>query len=926
MRKKLIIIISCLVMFTSVGTASWISNMRDSFHPHYIPSSLTNHIKSAQKDTYVYGGGTYTNVYSNIFGDDTYVAATRTIDLGYSDEVLIINQNTYFTHTNSAIQYTESQFNSNSFHTNNGNTDKIMFEKSDGTTQDYYYSSKNNAASSKKTQITACNNWINYYYPDLKFNHYETSTSDVEVVKVTKRLYTVRLVGDIELQEGKTLSIGGFIGATTGAGFAGSVIEGDFVVLDLNGHTLKINKNATLNAYGYIIDTSKDINGMHKGKILNYGTIYSPFIIENYSGGGQTVATGAFGTAPFTLYSVPYLSCRTIFYSTAYLKGPSSLYPNESFNKIVVALIGPSGSNSLIEISSDSSVEKDSYNPVEDGLYSGEEYAQNFKTYFIFNGNIAVNTLKITVKVGITKTINMAEFGFVIPSYNHVIINSGTTTLGMRVDFLPGSTLYVAKEATVNLSYIELPASETLANKNLTIYGGIRTLSHMTADNGTTYGGTNYGVSYTYYNKYLESEGLINKAGNTEARANIEGNLVMTTNAHVLGGKINLSDQALDIINNHSSVQTYYKNYDYYAYISAVDLFINSTSAERIQSASSDKVCSSYNILPLVSKGKVVKTQNISSSFNSLNTTYDFSEGVFFSNSKTYAFIPSNSNEKDVSGNIREVTHDVSNHQIIYNNKRYSFYRNIFIENVSSTDGNIYVYDGSYSGYSTKGYNSINLSSNSVAYTYKYTATGTVETANYTQSRTRGSEYKLFQGYQWKDWNVSQEVWDSGVNLSLDESSIQTSNETKTTTNYNYSDVSINTYNYYSGISSKTYVEDYKSYSLAVRPSNCSKFSQNTTDINYYEIGTVSLLHTIVAGEYNTGWMINMSNPNITTSGDSNPGRNKTQTQTMTCQATLNNNYVEKDILWNINTTMYIICLKTSVKWNSTTNSWVRRT
>ncbi len=892
--KKRITLVSILSLFLAsmIGSASWYTNLNKTFEPNFNTSGLTNHLAGLNKtDSFIYDKGTTANGYTNISSDPSYDNEKNTINLGYKGKDLIINGNAYFTHKDAQIKYSESEY-------TDGNTFNALNAESD-----YKYFS-----------------WINECY------------------NTTNRLYTIKLIGNVTLAEGCTLSIGAFIGRTYMNGFNGPIIQGNFITLDLNGYTLKIEKGATLNAYGYIIDTSLDENGKHKGLIDNYGTIYSSFIVENYNGGGTTVATAAFGTAPFTIYSVPYLSCKTCFHDTSALKCPASLYTYPSsknfgfgtiyyggFSKAVIDMIG--SSNSLIKINSGSFLIKDSYNDPT-LLNTPALYGQNYKSYYEFNGDIDVETMFLNViinkndengnKTGklASKIINMAEYGFTLPPYIHININSGTTSIGMLIDFLPGSSLYVSSNATIEFKTLTINKNQTLGgNNDITAYGGVRMLSLMTAESSTCYGGLSYGATNAAYNVYRVSEASLNAAGNIDSRATIEGNiLVSSTNnndKHIIGGKINLSDEAKKYIESSDKFDVYAKKYDYYAYISGRDLIYN-TSISNIQNAATDKVCASYSILPLVSYGKVVKPKDIYSSFSN-DTTYDFSEGVFFSDNKEYAFIPSNTTIANIEGNITQITYDDNKHVIFHNNKSYSFFRNIFVEN--SNNNLLYVYDNYYGkGYSSMNYHTIDNVNNSVTYTYKYDGTGTTDTVQGTSSRSQTKRY-FWESFDenWSGADHQYTEWD------YEPENIENGTEIKNTINYKTENVSISNYIFSYNSENLGDIETYNDYlskSINRRPINISKFTIENKN-KYYSVGTIKLSKHIEKKEELTPFT--PVNGTIIENKETKPS-GLTWTQTRTATLSRNNNKVLEQN-WILNRPMYI--LSTCIKWNSSFKIWV---
>ncbi len=929
-NKIIIFLIISLFFMLGSGLSTWVISKNNEAIPEYNPiSGLTNHLKSATASQYIYDPETNENfaegsketvnssiTYSAISSDVAYIGEDKTIYLGDPNNVLTLQTDVTFTHKNSVVDYSESNY-----------LNSTNFTPADGST-DTWYSYKSSNSATTNTTLNKYSQWINYYYTPHTYTYtdYTNSTSGEKKTTVvpSQRLFTVKLCGDIIVNS--ILSIGALISANSN-GYAGGIIEGNFMVLDLNGHTITINSGATLNAYGYIIDTKLDENGKHIGQIINNGTIYSSFVVENYSGGGNTVATGAYGTAPFTLFSVPYLSCKVVFNYGSSLKCPTSLYASDSFSKIVVNLIGDSSDAPLIEMSSGSQVIKDSYNnPVE--LNTTALYAKNYKSYFNLSGNINIKTLKINLKVVIEKTINMAEFGMTIPPYMHINVENGTVSLGMRLDFLPGSTLTVQENATVDLTTLTLPADETIKGSQIVTDGSVRMVSQMTADGSLCYKGTSYGVGVTTgYSNYLANEATINQAGNTDARANIYGNITVssTSSKHYLVGKINLFNNSLSQVSSNSNISTYSKSYEFYAYISGTDLglaVLGGANASAIQNRSSNQVCSSYVSLPLVSQGKVVNPSNISSYLGD-NTTYDYTYGVFTYNSKTYAFIPDNTTATDLNMTLREVSFDSSIHSIIYNNEVYVYYRNMYTKSNKTVDGKLYLYDSYYSNFATKSYYAIDTNNNKVNYTFKYTGVGTIDTASFTASRTRESP---FLSTSWNSWSVSDTDWNAGNVTWSDASNVTTGTTESSTTNYKLELVNIVKYTF-----SSHFVDvssfDYKvSTYITNRPINASKFSQSTTTYKYYQVGTANMNYSLSESSEVTDWMKDMSTKSVVTTGDTSTSRwsKQTQTQTMTVSGTRNHNTISAQT-WTLNNQkMYVYINSTCLKWNDTIKQWVK--
>lgn len=926
-NKIIIFLIISLFFMLGSGLSTWVISKNNEAIPEYNPiSGLTNHLKSATASQYIYDPETNENfaegsketvnssiTYSAISSDVTYIGEDKTIYLGDPNNVLTLQTDVTFTHKNSFVDYSESKY-----------LNSTNFTPADGST-DTWYSYKSSNSATTNTTLNKYSQWINYYYTPHTYTYTDYTNSSSGEKKTTvvpsQRLFTVKLCGDIIVNS--ILSIGALISANSN-GYAGGIIEGNFMVLDLNGHTITINSGATLNAYGYIIDTKLDNEGKHTGQIINNGTIYSPFVVENYSGGGNTVATGAYGTAPFTLFSIPYLSCKVIFNYGSSLKCPTSLYANDSYSKIVVNMIGPSSNSPLIEMSSGAVIVKDSYNdPIT--FSSSTLYAKNYKSFLNLTGNISIKTLKIELKVLITKTINMAEFGMTIPPYIHINVESGKVSLGMRLDFLPGSTLTVQENATIDFTTLTLPSDETIEGSQIITDGGIRMVSQMTSDSSLCYKGTSYGVGVTTgYVDYLTYEASINVNGNTEARANIYGNITVsnTNNTHPMVGKINLHNNSLSQVVSNSNISTYSSSYEYYAYISGTDLTkaalgaLGNPDASDIQGYSSNQTCGSYISLPLVSNGKVVNPSLISSTLGN-NTTYDYTYGVFYSNSKTYALLPNNENERDLNVTLREVNFDSSTHSVIYNGNYYVYYRNMFVKTSGSNDNKLYIKDDKYTGFSTQNYYYFDLNNNTVNYTIQYSGNGTTDTAQFTTTRTRT---KSPLG-SWSEWSVSDEDWKNGNVTWKGPNNVTEGSVITNTINYKLSHVNI------SNISFSSQYVNYESFdnvintSLTSRPFNSGKFSQAAT-YKYIQIGNVNLDLYIPSSTEVTDWIRDLTT--ATESSSSSGLFTKTETATKTVTASRNHNTINEQTWSLTQQKMYAQINTTCLKWNNTIKQWVR--
>lgn len=710
MGKKfsLLIFIFCLFCLSFVS-ATWIIDAKYNGSPAFFngPSGLTTYIKNQSANTtnsenlFIYDQGTVANSFTEIKSDVTYNQFSKTITLGSKEDTLVIKDNVTFTHIDSQITYNESNFSSTT-----------NFTATSGST------------------------WVNGKY--------------------SSRLYSIKLIGDIQITNGASLSIGSIICSVTssGTGNNGGIINGDFVELDLNGHSITIDSGATLNAYGYIIDSNPktDNNGNCLNGIYNYGTIYSPFVVENFWGGSFTVGTALVGTCPFTIYSVPYLNCYVEFNYNSFLLCPTSLYANETVNKTVIKLIGNSSSYFLqMHNSSSKIIRRGINNPSIDSTQLF--YHSNYRETYKFHGTISVNTMILSVSLsGINVDIDMAQFYFPISPYLDIVVASDATiNLPLTLEFYPGSTLLCEEGSKINLTSITTKASTVTIVITVTVlpskssYGGIIVPTELPPTSLYAYTPVAYDASMFQkhqiqeYDKFstdyiIHTDGSKTNNINTNSRINIFGNINSISGYHTLAGKINLGNDIYNFINNNKSkfnlFARYQKNYN--NEIGASEL------VSAVMGGNIKKYTASNISLPLVSNGQVIKEASMSYPFTG-NATFDFNTGIFNSNGNTYAFINSQNSicpvEED--NNLKCVYYTDPNEITL----PYIYFRNYFLP-VTQYDTGIYN-DQNYPVDFT------NESSPTTSYTYagetyykNYTTSGfIIKTYNVSDPVTKGAGY-----------------------------------------------------------------------------------------------------------------------------------------------------------------------------------------
>lgn len=691
-KKLKYILISFLALFIPIGICTWAISgaiRKEQLKAEYIVSPFTEYVLNPTSGNVIYDDTTNGSGYLgyDVSSDFTYDTSGKIIELGDPkvDRGIAISNSIIFGHSsNKDLNYSEDQFSNSSAFTNDGSVES-------------------------KTRL----------YPNSKY--------------ATNRLYTIKLTSDVVLKDNSTLSIGAFIGTGLSYGSSGGVINGDFVCLDLNGYNLTISSGCTLNAYGYIVDSKVDKNGKHVGSIINNGTIYTGFVVEDYYGGGITVGRGFSSQMPFSLYSLPYLACKVINNYGSSIKAPTMLYANDVMNKTILNWYGPSTDYFIQSLSNGSFLVIDTYNNLS---ANSKTYAENFASYYEFTGQFKTNNLKLIINFqfggfdAVTATIDMAQFAFFIPPYAHIsLTGSGTTfELNMLLQFLPGSTLLVSDGTKLSFSSVEFhtdvrPLGSEILGKEIRggqSYGGIIERSEMPPSINADFEYSDNSLYYFNYNDYKkyeidEKEMLKTK----ESRIKLLGSLNFGKDGkHIVSGFIQLSDDAiLDLSNNSSNINTFPCFGETFGNVTGGPsaLFNWYTGDEWPTTIS----FGGYVIEPLVIAnanntsdssliGRVFNPTLISSLFSN-EVYYNFRKGYFYdvANDKYYVYYLDDSignvvqklSEVAVVGNIKQIDGIDNKGNIIIENNKYIYFNNTFLktdylsDNALTNGSGLYIYD-----------------------------------------------------------------------------------------------------------------------------------------------------------------------------------------------------------------------------------------
>lgn len=799
-----------------VALSAWVieSSDRKSAPTSYEPSQLTEYIVSNTSGTnYIFENvnkekdeGNESGFYSNLTTDRTYQNIDgfhRNIYLGYSDgRTLNIDHNVVFTHTQSKIDYSEKEFlEKSTFTPKDGDGDN----GTDGSYYVKYFSDKTNATNNTLSYIPKYNKTINYYRNNnsskpLSYRDYKSDgTYETKTYTPKGYLYTIKLAGNLTIKKGSFLSIGALVLSTNGGGEAGGIIQGNNVELDLNGHTITIEEGATLNAYGYIVDTKVNADGSLKGAIYNHGTIYSPMVVCDYSGGGNTVGRAFAGTVPFSMFNMPYLSAKAYFYNTSKLLCPTALYASSTLSKIVCKIIG-NDSDSFIQLEDSSSVliSETKNNRLESQklFYSGDGKENSitkdgFRTNVTFKGNVKINSLKLSlsmkVVVSIDTSFDLSAFRFPIaPFYSFIIENGAKVICPLTLEFYPGSTLLAKESSQIIFSstsydnYYKLRGFSKHSINVGTSYGGIVVPTELPASGNSSY---YYSSSYPYsfdsnnFAIYLsnEKELLTNKKPRIRIHGTLKSDLTKSeASKHLLTGfqDIDLSKNRAEIssFKNFSFVRkrfNYVKpSYDY----KAVQVKFESP-GQSLCGAVSQPLCDS-NL-------NVIDAARIDSKFDS-STTYDYLTGVYSCDQSGKQYICFNEEKKFIEAEEKTESRCVMvQDEEIGTKIRYLYFRNLFVS-AENYDNNLFDENGNMATRNADG-----------KYSLTYTCTG----RDYDNYFTKGDDDKYTEA---KNIGAGDYSVTSTIESSIDYSSFLT--EIKNKINSDSKEIDLNGQTFNSGL------------------------------------------------------------------------------------------------------------------------------
>ena len=449
---------------------------------------------------------------------------------------------------------------------------------------------------------------------------------------------------DITISSGGTLQLSSVLGFTAGQNYNGIISSEDYTALDLNGHTITVKNGGKLKAYG-IICNSRNSGGI---VVESGGEMTTIFCMADFKGGTNLVGSYRKAIVSFTSYSCPYWFCETVFYSGSTLYGETSLCANSSKYTTTAKLIG-SSSDALVQLTSGYIIRKGmdfdyflnrtvDYGNITNinvlftssvrekliftNTLEGKLTQLNLTASASATGNVAINSLTMTVSVGVTVNVSMVYGDFPITPHMDIEVYSSTVSIGMSLIAMPSSTIFVDENSTL--------VFKNSTNNSYQIYARLTALDEIPKD----FYYLNSSNARTLGSYYLHAR-LINSV--VPAQIDFRGQFSFETGnvdtssdykKYSIGGNIKLSTQALTSLRNQQNYVILQSRF-YFPFLAPY-----SAGSGLSKKGATFAMAARYYFSPIISNNKVYFQLSTSDILE--GEVYDTNNGLFSYNGDIY--------------------------------------------------------------------------------------------------------------------------------------------------------------------------------------------------------------------------------------------------------------------------------------------------
>lgn len=252
-----------------------------------------------------------------------------------------------------------------------------------------------------------------------------------------------QIVPTLTIESGGTLNIGGQVGGASPQ----SATCGMYVELNLSNESVIAN-SGTINCIGFIQSESDSEAYID---ILAGGVVKQPLAIYDYSSAATAAMVYFKDVFPFNRFDLPNISTKMLFHYQSEMYGLAHIYGDSVGHKPAEneftegKIISWNTNNSFIVIDTEDSVIEWRQS------YSTPTLTKDFYKHSVdanLKGNFSFGYVSVNISIDVTSE----ELFFPIPGTYHISIGSGTYFINYQVKFLPGASLHVEQDATLNIN------------------------------------------------------------------------------------------------------------------------------------------------------------------------------------------------------------------------------------------------------------------------------------------------------------------------------------------------------------------------------------------------------------------------------------------------------------------------------------------
>lgn len=318
----------------------------------------------------------------------------------------------------------------------------------------------------------------------------------------TFRKNQIILKKKLTIESGATLVVAGENGGASPQGAtSGNYCE---LVIDNGG---SIECNGTINCYGYIKDMSETKDNSEDATITvnNGGQIFEPLAIYDWGSGKNALARKKEGMFPFNVFDLPNIRSKMKFsYGgslNCYIHTYGTTLGHQHAGSAII--VGKAEETAFIQMSSSTSL---FWNFDSTEISKTGDSAVDHTAYVDIDGDFSLGKLTVSLN-GVS--VDSSEFYLPMPHIYKLTHNNGEANLNYKTKFLPGSSLKIGKNSTVNMNNNVLFYETNKVTENQTIYNYYVNTPAVLINDGTL----NINAGFSGFIDTTSETGIINVGG-----------------------------------------------------------------------------------------------------------------------------------------------------------------------------------------------------------------------------------------------------------------------------------------------------------------------------------------------------------------------------------------------------------------------------